>query len=316
MTDETLPDPLAQMIEQLRASVPGIPEHDLPRFIAAITSPGPYAPCEESVPREGVPAGAVTAHRFTSAVAYPGVERDVRLYLPHASLRDRPLALLVFQDGAMYLGPQVSAPVVLDNLIATGDMPPCVALFVEPGETGPGLPVYGGVGNRSVEYDSLGDTYARFLIDELVPALTGGLTLIEDPAARGICGLSSGGICAFNAAWERPDYFGKVISHCGSFVDIRGGHALHALVRRAAAKPLRVFLQSGERDLDILFGCWPLANRELASALEYRGYDHRFVMGEGGHSLAHGGALFAETLRWLWRDWRESGAAGRAGRLR
>ncbi len=132
---------------------------------------------------------------------------------------------------------------------------------------------------------------------------------------RAICGLSSGGICAFNAAWERPDYFGKVISHCGSFVDIRGGHALAARVRSAEAKPLRVFLQTGQHDLDILYGCWPLANRELASALDYRGYDHRFVLGEGGHSLAHGGALFADTLRWLWRDWRDARPA-RAGSVR
>jgi enterochelin esterase family protein len=181
-----------------------------------------------------------------------------------------------------------------------------VALFVEPGETGPGLPIYGGSGNRSLEYDSLGGAYARFLIEELLPATTGGLELWNQAAGRAIVGMSSGGICAFNAAWERPDTFGKVISHCGSYVNIRGGHHLPAAVRSNEARPLRVFLQSGVHDLDILFGCWPLANRELASALEYRGYDHRFVMGEGGHSLAQGGALFADTLRWLWRDWRET----------
>jgi enterochelin esterase-like enzyme len=316
MTDEPSPDPMAQLIEQLRAATPGIPERDLPRFVAAITNPGAYLPCEESVPRSGVPTGTITTHRFTSTVVYPGVARDARLYVPAVQLRDGPLALMVFQDGAMYLGPQVCAPVVFDNLIAAGDMPPCAALFVEPGETGPGLPVYGGAGNRSVEYDSLGDAYARFVIEELVPALTTDLELWHDPAARAICGLSSGGICAFNAAWERPDFFGKVVSHCGSFVDIRGGHVLPARVRSADAKPLRVYLQTGERDLDILFGCWPLANRELASALDYRGYDHQFVIGEGGHSLAHGGALFAETLRWLWRDWRECRAADRAGAFR
>ena len=103
---------------------------------------------------------------------YPGVARDVRLYVPGSRPRDEPLALMVFQDGAMYLGPQVCASVVFDNLIAAGDMPPCAALVVEPGETGPGLPVYGGEGNRSVEYDALGDAYARFVIEELVPALT------------------------------------------------------------------------------------------------------------------------------------------------
>ena len=173
---------------------------------------------------------------------------------------------------------------------------------MSPGETGPGLPVYGGEGNRSLEYDSPGDTYARFLIEELIPALTTEWPLRADPACRAICGLSSGGFCAVNVAWERPDYFGKAVSHCGSFVDIRGGHTLAALVRRAPKRPLRIFLQTGEHDLDILFGSWTLANRTLAAALAYRGYDHRLVVGEGGHSLRHGGAILPETLRWLWRD--------------
>jgi enterochelin esterase family protein len=186
--------------------------------------------------------------------------------------------------------------------MAAGAMPPVLGLFIEPGETGPGLPLYGGLGNRSVEYDSLGDTYVRFLIEELIPDVTGEWRLREEPASRALCGLSSGGFCAVNAAWERPDYFAKALSHCGSFVNIRGGDELAAKVRRSAPKALRIFLQTGERDLDILFGSWTLGNRTLAAALAYRGYDHRLVVGEGGHSLLHGGAILPETLRWLWRD--------------
>jgi enterochelin esterase-like enzyme len=100
----------------------------------------------------------------------------------------------------------------------------------------------------------------------------------------------------------RADAFSKVASHCGSFVAIRGGDTLAAAVRRAAARPLRVFLQTGEHDLDIVFGSWPLANRQMASALAYQGYAHRLVVGSGGHSLAHGGSVLADTLRWLWSD--------------
>jgi enterochelin esterase family protein len=210
--------------------------------------------------------------------------------------------LMVFQDAARYLGPEIDVPAVLDNLVAAGELPPMVAVFVHPGATGPGLPVYGGSDNRSLEYDSLGDAYARFLLDELLPEATAGLHVSADPARRAICGLSSGGICAFNVAWERPDAFGKVVSHCGSFVALRGGDRVAAMVRAAPRKPLRVFLQTGVNDLDILFGDWPLANRQFASALAYRGYDHQLVVGEGGHSLAHGGAIFPDTLRWLWRD--------------
>lgn len=302
-------DPLAELARQLRSVTPGIPDRDVPRFAHAISQPGPYAPCPESSVAEGTPRGQLRQLRHTSSGVYVGVARDVIVYLPHDHASRGPLALMVFQDGALYLGPQVAAANVFDTLIAAGDMPPCVGVFVEPGEPGPGLPVYGGSGNRSVEYDSPDGRYAQFLVGELLPECTRGLDLWADPAARAICGLSSGGFCAFNAAWERPDYFGKVVSHCGSFVDLRGGHELPARVRRTERKPLRVFLQGGTHDLDILFGNWPLANRELASALEYREYDHRFEMGEGGHSLAHGGALFAETLRWLWRDWRETRAA-------
>jgi enterochelin esterase family protein len=154
-----------------------------------------------------------------------------------------------------------------------------------------------------VEYDSLGDRYARFLLEELLPPLEQQYHLVADPAGRAICGISSGGICAFTVAWERPDAFNKVVSHCGSFTAIRGGNRYPALIRKSAARPLRVFLQTGTRDLDVVFGNWVIANQDMAAALAYKGYDYQFVLGEGGHSLAHGGAIFPDTMRWLWRDY-------------
>jgi enterochelin esterase family protein len=135
----------------------------------------------------------------------------------------------------------------------------------------------------------------------LLPQATAGYSLSSDPAQRAIAGISSGGACAFNAAWARPDQFGKVMSHCGSFVGIRGADSCAARVRCEAARPLRVYLQSGEHDLDIVFGNWLLANRTLAGALAYRDYDHCLLVGQGGHSLEHGGAVLADGLRWLWR---------------
>jgi enterochelin esterase-like enzyme len=297
-------DPYAQLRSDLRRLLPGMPEEDMERFVAALSKPGPYAPGLDAARRDGVPPGQLLERRFISPSIYRGVERDVRVYVPAALQPGSRLGLMVFQDGSRYLGPEARAATVLDNLIAAGDMPATVALFVEPGESGPGLPIFGGSGNRSIEYDTLGDAYARFLIDELIPEMTRGLSIAGAPAHRVLLGLSSGGLCAFNAAWERPDYFGKVVSHCGSFVDIRGGHQLAAAVRRTPRKALRVYLQTGEHDLDILFGSWTLANRELASALAYRDYDYRLEVGEGGHSLAHGGAVLGDTLRWLWRDWK------------
>lgn len=291
-----MPDsPLHQM---LRDAMPGMPECDLPRFAAALTADEAYAAPPVDA---GVPAGRLLTRRHRSTQVYPGVERAYTLYVPVQYDAGEEAGLMVFQDGSRYLGAEANAARVLDALIADGSMPPTIAVFAEPGEQGPGLPVYGGSGNRSVEYDSAGDAYVRFLLEELLPAALDGYRVSADPARRAIAGISSGGHCAFNAAWERPDAFAKVLTHCGSFVDIRGGRDCANRVRREPVKPLRVFLQSGAHDLDILYGSWLLANREMVAALAYRGYDHRFVEGEGGHSLRHGGAILAETLRWLWR---------------
>ena len=305
MSAEPMDDPaVAAIAAQLGQLFPDMPLEDRGRFARSIRGGEPYAPGADSIRREGVPRGAVTAGSCPAGAIYPGLAHDYWLYVPSQYDGSGAAGLMVFFDGARYLGPEIDVPAVLDNLIAAGDVPPLVAVFVQPGADGPGLPVYGGNDNRSIEYDSVGDACARFLLEELLPHATQGLAVSADPALRAVCGLSSGGICAFNVAWERPDAFGKVVSHCGSFVDLRGGHTLAPAVRAAPHQPLRVFLQTGSNDLDIRFGNWVLANRTLASALEYRGYDHQLVIGEGGHSLAHGGAIFPDTLRWLFRDWR------------
>ncbi len=287
------------LMAQLQALLPGIPAQDLPRFAASMAEPGPYALDADSQPRDGVPQGELRSGQCPAGAVYPGVQHAYKLYVPAQCDPAKPAALMVFQDGARYLGPEASAASVLDNLIHAGTIPPTIAVFIEPGAEGPGLPIYGGPGNRSVEYDSSGDAYARFLLGELLPEVTLGLSVSTDPALRTLVGLSSGGHCAFNLAWERPDSFGKVVSHCGSFVNLRGGHELANKVRSSERKDIKVFLQTGEHDLDIVFGHWPSANRQLAAALAYRGYEHRLVIGSGGHSLAHGGAIFPDTLKWL-----------------
>lgn len=288
----------AAVMEALAGTFPGIPGHDLPRFAHALTLDEPYA---ATVVEDAVPAGRLLAGRHTSTGYYPGVARNYTVYVPHRYDGTSEAALLVFQDGARYLGPEANAARVLDQLMDGGDMPLAIAVFVEPGEQGPGLPLYGGTDNRSIEYDGVDGRYISFLVEELLPQATAGLRIAPDAGSRAIVGLSSGGACAFNAAWQRPDVFGKVMSHCGSFVDIRGAHDLAGRVRREAPKPIRVYLQTGMHDLDITFGNWLLANRTMAAALSYRGYDHMLLVGEGGHSLRHGGAELANGLRWLWR---------------
>lgn len=258
----------------------------------------PYVPSWASQLQEGVLRGRLTQHQHTDSRIFPGVAHDWWLYVPVQCDGKTPTQLMVFLDGARYLGAEINVPTVFDNLIHTGELPPIMALFINPGDKGAGLPLWGGSDNRSYEYDRLGDTYVRFLAEEMLPQVAA-----QHPLAAGghaICGLSSGGLAAFNVAWERPDIFDKVLTHCGSFVNIRGGHEMASMVRRADAKPIRVFLQTGRGDLDVVFGHWLNANREMAAALAYRGYRHQLVIGDGGHSLKHGGAILPETLRWLW----------------
>jgi enterochelin esterase family protein len=250
---------------------------------------------------EDAPRGHVASFRdWSESRVYPGTARDLWIYTPAGfDPAGAAPALIVFNDGGAYLdrnGP-VRAAAVLDVLIHKGEAPPTVAVFVMPGRKD------GSPQQRSLEYDSVTADYGRFLLEDLLPFVEAriGRVLTTDPAWRTVCGISSGGICAFTAAWHHPEAFGRVISHCGSFTAIRGGHHYPFLIRSTPKKPVRVWMQSGENDADILFGNWPLANKEVAAALTFAGYDVAFIYGEGGHNLRHGGAVFADTLRWLWR---------------
>lgn len=264
-----------------------------------------YSLTKDSQPQANVPQGKVTKHRWTDCKTFPGTERDYWVYVPAQYDSAKPACVMVFQDGKGYVSDDGHSrvPTVFDNLIHQGDMPVTIGIFINPGVVPPARPGAKPRRNRSFEYDSLGDRYANFLTDEILPAVGKDYNLVDHAEGRAVCGISSGGICAFTVAWERPDQFSKVISYIGSFTNIRGGHVYPALVRKTERKPIRVFLQEGENDLDNLHGSWPLANRQMAAALKFVGYDHKLVMGDGSHSGNHGGAILPDALRWLWRDY-------------
>lgn len=262
---------------------------------------------------EGVKAGNVERLTFKSdGGVFPGTIRRYWVYVPQQYQAGEPAALMVFQDGHAYVNRdgEFRAPTVMDNLIAKGEMPVTIGVFVNPGVFADSLPDEDGWNlpknarsNRSVEYDTPSSAYVTFLEKELLPEVSKKWNLTTDPDQRAICGISSGGICAFAAAWERPDLFHKVMSHVGSFTDIRGGYVYPALIRKTEpAKPLRVFLQDGAKDLDNQFGNWPLANQQMANSLAFRNYDHKFVFSpDSAHSGKFGGSILPDSLRWLWR---------------
>lgn len=269
------------------------------------TDDSQYKLGSDSMVQDGVPQGKVTEHVWESDV-FKGTKRRYSVYVPAQYDGKTPAAVMVFQDGHAYVDPkgQFRATVVMDNLIHAGDMPVTIGIFIDPGHKGE-LPDSRGwrptPANRSFEYDTLSDQYATFLLEEILPEVGKSLKLTDDPDQRAICGISSGGICAWTVAWERPDAFRKVLSHVGSFVNIRGGHNCEALIRKTEKKPIRVFLQDGSGDLDNTHGNWPLANQEMAASLRFKGYDYKFVYGEGAHNGIHGGAILPESMRWLWR---------------
>lgn len=253
----------------------------------------------DSRERDDVPKGKLIEGHHVGVGIYPGVERDYWVYVPKQYDGLAPANLMVFQDGESYLM-RTNAATVFDNLIAAGDLQTTIAVFVEPGDWA-GQPK-GSKANRSWEYDSINDAYVRFLLEELLPQAIGEYRVTDDPAKRAICGMSSGGICAFNVAWERPDQFGLVVSHVGSFTNIRGGHIYPSRVRQNAKRSIRVFMQDGAADLNHGLGNWPIANFDMAASFVYRDYDMRFEFGQGAHDFRHAAAILPQTLRWIFRD--------------
>lgn len=254
---------------------------------------GPLTPC--------VPVGDIRQLCFTSSLIFPGTRRSVTVFIPAQYDGSRPACVYVRQDGY-----DAKEKPLLEQLIASGDMPVTIGVFVSPGELP--APMEGTLPrrNRCHEYDGLGDGYVRFILDEILPAVSRefGLRLSDSGNDRCIAGCSSGGIAAFNAAWERPDAFTRVYANSGSFVAFRGGNMLPVLVRKYEPKPIRAFLTTGTDDMVNCAGDWYLVDQEMARSLSFAGYDHRFVTLDGPHG-AGWHACFPDAMRFVWHGWPE-----------
>ncbi|MGC3957082.1 MAG: alpha/beta hydrolase-fold protein [Verrucomicrobiota bacterium] len=290
------------------------------------TAAAPAAPTDDvyrlgpdSAPHDGVPKGKVIGPLTLASQVFTNTTRHYWVYVPAQYNSNQPARLMIFQDGHAWLNTNgdYRTTYVFDNLIYRREMPVTLAVFINPGHT-PEQPEststnWGdGINNRATEYNELNDNYTKMIINELLPALEKDYNISKNPDDRAIGGASSGAICAFTVAWQRPDQFRKVLSTIGSFTNIRGGHAYPEMIRQSERKPIRIFLQDGLNDnrgtrrgkspYDPKWD-WHSQNRLMVAALTEKGYDVNYCWGIGTHSNKQGGAMLPEMLRWLWRDY-------------
>ena len=277
----------------------------------------------------GVPTGTLSPKIMHTSKIYDGMRSEYWIYVPAQYDAKTAAALTVFQDGGGYTGRDGGRLVlnVIDNLIAQRKIPVMICVFINPGDISeaPGTPTYQFVkaysekwqrdlkdAMRSTLYDTVSDRYVRYLRDEILADVAAKYNIRKDAYSRAITGLSSGGICSFNAAWQMPDQFSRVISWIGSFSSIQwkedpgnpdGGQDYPEKVLREPKRNIRVWLQDGSEDLEIRYGSWALANIRMANALKMSKYDFHFSFGKGTHNSAHGAAEFSAEMIWLWRDY-------------
>ncbi len=259
----------------------------------------------ESYQKPGVPAGTAPEKIVHTSKIYEGMQTNYWIYVPAQYEASKPVALMVWQDGEKYVDRNAPGRLanVVDNLIEQKRIPPMILVLISPG-------MIGDRRMRSIEYDTVNDTYARFLRDEILMDVQAKYNIRRDSYSRAIAGESSGGICSLNVAWHQPDQFSRVLSRIGSFTSIQwkpnqldGGQSYPNKVRKEPKRNIRVWLSDGAEDLENNHGSWPLQNIQMANSLKMMGYDFRFHWGGGTHSTAQGNAELPLAMSWLWRDY-------------
>jgi enterochelin esterase family protein len=261
----------------------------------------------DSYPKPGTPHGKLSEKHTLTSKIYDGMKYDYWTYASAGVDPNVPAALMVWQDGqnleSEFGGIRLTT--VTDNLVQQGLLPPIVHVMIAPGTSPDGKAM------RSIEYDTVSDHYARFLMEEVLPDVEKTYKLRQDAYSRAIAGESSGGICAFSAAWFMPDKFSRVHSAVGSFTSIQwrskenidGGNVYPFMVRKDPKRNIRMWMSDGADDLENNHGSWPMQAIQMANSLKFRDYDFHFRFGTAAHGGAQAALDLPESLMWLWRDY-------------
>ena len=275
---------------------------------------GPLVCCAQ----DNVPKGTVTKYVLEPGKVYPGTPHNYQIYVPAQYDASKPTPFMIYLDGSGATGNSQRVPEVFDSLIAKGEIPTLIGIFVDPGVLPALSPQAQSRYARTYEYDSIGPKYSQFLEQELLPEVAKKYNLSKNPDDHAIEGVSTGAVGAFVAAWNRPDLFHRVLSFIGTYVDMKGADSLPAMIRRTEPKPIRIFMQDGANDHlapgqpygTFYGGSWPINNQVMYEAFEFAGYDAKLTIGTGAHDMKQGAAIMPEALKWLWRDYPKPILAG------
>lgn len=263
----------------------------------------PYDPATQKVAENM--RGEVFQFPLDDSRIYPGTEREIWVYVPQQYQSNQPACVLVCMDGILY-----DATTVMDNLIASGEMPVTIGIFVNSGvvrdETGEVVRY-----NRCKEFDSTDELFVEFLENEVLARVEGMKTtdgrvirLSKKANDRAITGASSGGIAAFTAAWNRPDLYSRVYTSSGTFVAMRGGNEYPAIIRKTEPKPIRIYMHDGWYDVwNPIFGEWFEYNLLMESAFNFAGYEAFHKWDRGTHNIKYSTIAFPDAMRWLWKGY-------------
>jgi enterochelin esterase family protein len=270
--------------------------------------------------KEGTPRGTVSTFAVKSedTKMYPGVNgpyvRNVWVYVPAGYVPGKELPLMVDHDGRADAVIQTQLITVLDSLIAEKRLPMMAAVFIANGGD------VRGRSERSLEYDTVSGKYAEYIENEilLLAEKNANVKFTKDPDGRGVIGQSSGSAAAFAMAWFHNEWYHRVISYSGTFVNIKSGpDAPHGaweyhehLIPQSQKKQIRIWMEVGSRDNgfntpELGYRNWPLANNKMADALKARGYEYQYVWADQAGHVERGveRQTLAEAMEWVWKTY-------------